>query len=89
MKTLDNDDGNLLVELFYRDSFTPFTMAKTFTLRPVKPEPAPEYVEHGGKRYRVRYVYKRDDGTLWKVLDTNGETVPTLGGEFGDELQVE
>lgn len=39
-----------------------------------------------GTTFRVRYTYKRSDGSFWYVLDTNGETVPFLFGEFGDEF---
>ena len=34
-----------------------------------------------GIEYTVRYTYKREDGTLWNVLDTEGG----FYGEFGDE----
>jgi hypothetical protein len=49
----------------------------------------PKTLTVAGVEYRVRYTYKRDDGSLWFVLDTNGETVPTLKGEFGDEWPAE
>jgi hypothetical protein len=34
-----------------------------------------------GTSYKVRYTYRRPDGSLWAVLLCDGE----LQGEFGDE----
>jgi hypothetical protein len=35
-----------------------------------------------GITYKVRYAYKRDDGTVWLVLNVDGG----FYGEFGDEV---
>lgn len=45
-------------------------------------------VTTNGTTFRIRYSYKREDGTLWHVLDTNGEPIAFLFGEFGDEFPV-
>ena len=37
-----------------------------------------------GNTYKIRYTYKRDDGTLWHVLLVDGG----FYGEFGDEWPV-
>ncbi|MFA6198810.1 MAG: hypothetical protein WC679_00135 [Bacteroidales bacterium] len=37
-----------------------------------------------GVVYKIRYSYRRDDGTLWYVLDVSGG----FSGDFGDEVQV-
>ena len=37
-----------------------------------------------GVTYKLRYVTERDGHTI-AVLDTDGQTVPYLEGDFGDE----
>jgi len=32
------------------------------------------------KKYKVRYIYEKEDGSLWYVCDTD-----ELQGEYGDE----
>ena len=41
-------------------------------------------IKMNGRQWKIRYSYQREDGTLWHVIDTQGENGPFLG-EFGDE----
>ena len=45
---------------------------------------ATKTIEVGGNRYRVRYLYQRDDGTEWYVLNVPPDGT-TPYGECGDE----
>jgi len=37
-----------------------------------------------GVVYKVRYLYTREDGSIWYVLDVTGG----FEGDFGDEVKV-
>ncbi len=36
-----------------------------------------------GKKYKVRYIHERKDGSLWYICDTD-----ELQGKYGDEYPV-